>query len=168
MFPKYSKSCEQSKTLKTFSVNKVMKNNIYITLFNILALYYPEGAHFGKAFLLSVLNGKKKLLPLGCVGGFNIPYYSKNKQLTKDDIFKKFVGDENLMAFIPDDPDVKSISREFLLSVLFYASRDKYLSLYEKYKDLEMQRSTTGNRKFIAKISEEMLTNLRNYNPVNI
>ena len=72
------------------------------------------------------------------------------------------------MAFIPDDPDVKSISREFLLSVLFYASRDKYLSLYEKYKDLEMQRSTTGNRKFIAKISEEMLTNLRNYNPVNI
>jgi len=72
------------------------------------------------------------------------------------------------MAFIPDDPDVKSISQEFLLSVLFYAGRDKYLSLYEQYKDLEMQRSTTGKRKFIAKISDEMLINLRNYNPVNI
>ena len=88
--------------------------------------------------------------------------------MTKEDIFKKFVGDENLLVFIPDDPDIKSISREFLLSVLFYASRDKYLSLYEQYKDLELQRSTTGNRKFIAKISEEMLLNLKNYNPVNI
>ena len=72
------------------------------------------------------------MLPLGCVGGFNIPYCGKNKQLTKEDIFKKFVGDENLLAFIPDDPDVKSISTELLLRALFYGSRDKYLSLYEK------------------------------------
>ena len=64
------------------------------------------------------MNGKKKLLPLGCAGGFNIPYYSKNKQLTKDDIFKEFVGDDNLLSYIPDEPDIKSISREFLLSVL--------------------------------------------------
>ena len=165
---KFFRNWGPNKTSKTFSEKKVIKNFIYIIFINYLALYYPEGAHFGKAFLLNVLNGKKKLLPLGCVGGFNIPYYSKNKQLTKEDIFKKFVGDENLLAFIPDDPDIKSISREFLLSVLFYASRDKYLSLYEQYKDLELQRSTTGNRIFIAKISEEMLLNLKNYNPVNI
>ena len=168
MSRKFFRNWGPNKTSKTFSENKVRINYIYIIFINYLALYYPEGAHFGKAFLLNVLNGEKKLLPLGCVGGFNIPYYSKNKQLTKEDIFKKFVGDENLLAFIPDDPDIKSISREFLLSVLFYASRDKYLSLYEQYKDLELQRSTTGNRKFIAKISEEMLLNLKNYNPVNI
>lgn len=130
-------------------------------------MYYPDGAHFGKAFVLNVLSVKKKLLPLGCFGGFNMPYYSKSKKLTKEDIFRKFEGDDNLLAYLPDEPDIKSISRELLLSILFYGDREKYLKLYEEYKDLEMQKSTTGNKKYIAQVSEEMLMHLRNFQPVD-
>lgn len=115
-----------------------------------------------------MLSGRKKLLPLGCFGGFNIPYFSKSKKLTKEDIYKKFIGDENLLLYLPDNPDVKSISRELLLSILFFANREKYLSLYEEYKDLQIQRTTTGNKKYIANITEEMLAHLRNFKPVNM
>ena len=111
---------------------------------------------------------EKKLLPIGCLGGFNFPYFSKNKLLTKEDIFKLFAGDENLLSYLPDNPDVRSLSREFLLSVLFFGARDKYLTLYEKYKDIQFQKTTTGNKKFIAKISDEMLEHLKNFQPVNL
>jgi len=142
---------------------------IYIihNIYNI-ALYFPDGPQFGREFVLLVLSGKKKLLPLGCFGGFNIPYFSKSKKLTKDDIFKKFIGDESLLIYLPDNPDMKSITRELLLSILFYGNRSKYLSLYEEYKELQIQRTTTGNRKYYAKVTEEMLSYLQNFKPINL
>ena len=118
--------------------------------------------------MLGVLSGQKKLLPIGCFGGFNFPYFSKGKALTKDCIFKEFVNDENLLAYLPDNPDIRCISREFLLSILFYGAREKYLKLYEIYKDMQIQKSTTGNKKYIAQISEEMLEHLKNFQPVNL
>ena len=72
-----------------------------------------------------------------------------------------------MLSYLSNKHDIKSISRELLLSKLFYSSRDKYLSSYEQYKDLEMQRLTTGNCNFFARISEEMLANLKNYKPIN-
>jgi len=95
--------------------------------------------------VLLVLSVKKKLLPLGCFGGFNIPYFSKSKKLIKDDIFKKFIGDEQLLSYKPDNLDIKSITWELLLSILFYGNRNKYLSLYEEYKDLQIQKTKAGN-----------------------
>ena len=55
------------------------------------------------------------------------------------------------MAYLPDEPDIRYLSREFLLSVLFFGAREKYLKLYEIYKDIQLQKSMTGNRKFFAK-----------------
>ncbi len=121
--------------IKNFSGSKVyihLSLNILYILF--IALYYLDGYQFGKAFVLGVLNGQKKLLPLGCFGGFNIPYYSKNKKLVKEDIFKEYNGDQNLLSYLPDSPDIKSLSRELLLSILFYADREKYLNLYDNTK----------------------------------
>ena len=111
---------------------------------------------------------KEKITSAWVLWGFNIPYFSKSKKLTKEDIYKKFLGDENLLSYLPDNPDMKSISRELLLSILFFANREKYLALYEIYKDLQIQRTTTGNKKYIAKITEEMLVHLRNFKPVNM
>ena len=65
-------------------------------------------------------------------------------------------------------PDIRSLSREFLLSVLFFGARDKHLTLYEKYKDIEFQKSTTCNKKYIAKISEEMMGHLKNFQSIFI
>ena len=86
------------------------------------------------------------MLPLGCFGGFNIPYYSKNKKLVKEDIFKEFENDQNLLCNLPDSPDKKSLSRELLLNILFYANREKYLNLCEEYKNLQIQRYIMGNK----------------------
>ena len=117
---------------------------------------------------MGVLNGKKKLLLIGCFGGFSFPYYSKEKRLTKEHIYKEFLNDENLMAYLPDNADIRCISREFLLSVLFFGNRQKYLKLYEDYKDIQLQKTTTGSKKFYANITQEMFNHLRNFKPINM
>ena len=97
------------------------------------------------------MNGRKKLMPIGCMGGFSFPYFNKYNKLTKSHIYNEFIGDDNLMAYLPDESDIRYLSREFLLSVLFFCAREKYLKLYEIYKDIQLQKSMTGNRKFFAK-----------------
>ena len=107
-------------------------------------------------------------MPIGCLGGFTFPYYSKDKKLTKEHIFNEFINDQTLLEFLPDNPDIRCLSREFLLSVLFFGARDKYLKLYETYKDIQLQKSTTGNRKFYAKITPQMFEHLKNFKPINM
>ena len=69
---------------------------------------------------------------------------------------------------MPDNVRLTSLTREFLLSVLFYGNRDKYLDLYEEYKDIEIQKSTTGNKKYVANITDEMKDLLAQYNPIDL
>ena len=98
---------------------------------------------------------------------FNFPYYSKEKKLTKEDIFKIFVVD--IISNISDNPDIRCIIREYLLSVLFFSNQEKFLELYEKYKDIQIQKTTTGNKKFYIKIiTNEMLDQLRKFQPINL
>ena len=94
-------------------LQKLPTRSDIINFFREQALYYPKNSHFSKAFLFGVLSGKKKLLPIGCIGGLNIPYYSKDKKLTKEHIYAQFINDENLMSYLPDNPDIRCISREF-------------------------------------------------------
>ena len=136
--------------------------------FITIAKYYPDEKCFNREFLLGVLSGRKKLLPLGCFGGFNLPFYTKNKKLTKEYIFAKFQNDENLLAYLPDNIQLTSITREFLLSVLFYGDRNKYLELYEEYKNIQVQKSTTGNKRFKAIVTNEIIDSLKNYNPIDL
>ena len=51
------------------------------------------------------------------------------------------------MVYLSDNPDIQYLSREFLLSVLYFGSREKHLRLNEEYKDTQLQKSTTGNKK---------------------
>ena len=78
------------------------------------------------------------------------------------------MGNEELLSYLPDNPDMKSINRELLLSILFYGNRAKYLSLYEEYKELQIQLTMIGNKKFIDKVTEEMLQHLHNFKPINM
>ena len=71
-----------------------------------------------------------------------------------------------MLSYLPDNMPLTNISRQFLLSVLFYGNRDKYLELYEEYKNIQVQKSTSSNRKFTAIITDEMRELLKNYNPV--
>lgn len=149
---------------------KIVRSYLYddINFFIYVAQYYPHEKCFGREFLLGVLRGRKKLLPLGCFGGFNLPYYTKNKKMTKEYIFQKFNNDPNLLSYLPDNVQLTSLTREFLLSVLFYGNRDKYLDLYEEYKDIQIQKSTTGNKKYVALVTDEMKDLLGQYNPIDL
>lgn len=69
---------------------------------------------------------------------------------------------------MPDNVRLTSLTHEFLLSVLFYGNRDKYLDLYEEYKDIEIQKSTTGNKKYVAFVTDEMKDLLAQYNPIDL
>ena len=69
---------------------------------------------------------------------------------------------------MPDNVRLTSLTREFLLSVLFYGNRDKYLDLYEESKDIEIQKSTTGNKKYVAIVTNEMKDLLAQYNPIDL
>ena len=101
--------------------------------------------------------------PLGCLGGFNIPYYTKEKILTKEHIFSQFIGDTELKMYIPDNMKLSAITRELLLAILFYIKREKYLSLYSLYKKTKLQRATTGNKIFDIKIDPSHIDKLNNY-----
>ena len=136
---KFLQNYEAKMTLLISSGKTVNIANIYNKIFAWnLAQYYPPQKCFNREFLLGVLRGIKKLLPLGCFGGFKLPYYTKSKRLTKDNIYQKFIGDSELLAYLPDNAPLAYLSREFLLSALFYGNREKYLDLYQQYKEIEL------------------------------
>ena len=79
------------------------------------------------------------------MGGYNIPYFSKSNTLTKSNIIEQFNDDYDLKYYIPDNCNPATVTREFLLSLLFNIKREKYLLLYNKYKRKKIEQSmTTG------------------------
>ena len=72
------------------------------------------------------------------------------------------------MAYLPDNIQLTSITRIFLLSVLFYGDCNKYLELYEEYKNIQVQKSTTGNKRFKAIVTNEIIDSLKNYKLIDL
>ena len=72
------------------------------------------------------------------------------------------------MFYLPDNVSLASETRDFLLSVLFCGNRDKYLDHYQKYKDIEIQKSTTGDKKYAAIVNDEMVDLLKQYNSIDL
>lgn len=46
--------------------------------------------------------------------------------------------------------------------------RDKYLELYEEYKETQIQKSATGNHKYTAIVTSEIKDLLKNYNSIDL
>ena len=55
---------------------------------NIIALYYRDNNHIKKALSIESINWQKKTLLIDCLYSFSFPYYSKEKRLTKEHIYK--------------------------------------------------------------------------------
>lgn len=106
-------------------------------------------------------------MPLGSIGGYSLPYYTKEHILTKQMIFQIFVGDRDLLQYLPSNPKLQTIPREFLLSVLANIKREKYAQLYSKYKEIKSQRSTIGNKIYRAQITNQFFVGLKNFTPIN-
>ena len=101
------------------------------------------------------------------MGGFNLPYYTKDKILTKEHIFAQFVGDEELLKYIPTGVKPSNLTRELLLSILAYIKKEKYLSLYGIYKAAKLQKCTTGNKNYDLKIQNNFADKFKEYISVN-
>ena len=101
------------------------------------------------------------------MGGFNLPYYTKDKILTKEHIFSQFINDEELLKYIPTGVKPSSLTRELLLSILAYIRKEKYLSLYGIYKATKLQKSTTGSKNYDLKIQNNFVDKFREYISVN-
>ena len=63
-------------------------------------------------------------MPLGSIGGYSLPYYTKENILTKAMIFKNFENDATLLQYLPSNPNLKTIPREFLLYILANVRRE--------------------------------------------
>lgn len=83
-------------------------------------------------------------------------------------IFQNFVGDQELMMYLPNNPKLETIPREFLLSVLANVKRAKYAAMYAKYKEIKMQRSTMGKKVYQAQITNEFKAGLQGFHPINL
>ena len=70
-----------------------------------------------------------------------MPYFAKNKLLTKDYIISQFIGDEELLEYLPDKLNCSTVTRDFLLALLFNVKKEKYLQLYNLYKNQQINQT---------------------------
>ena len=59
-----------------------------------------------------------KLVPLGRTGGYSFKYYIKDKKFTKFDIINRLNSINNSSKYLPDDINLSSLSRDFLITVI--------------------------------------------------
>lgn len=160
------------------------ENKVFYILYNkFIGFYYPKFSCFNYSFCLQVLRGEKKvnkyimlllifsnknqLLKLGQVGGYSLPYISKLNILTKKNLIEQFNNDNELSKYIPNNCNPTTITRSFILSLLFNVRRDKYLALYETYKKAKLQQSTTNGKIYEININDEYAKELNDFINVN-
>ena len=81
--------------------------------------YIPKLKGYDATFLLKVMKGEKKCLPVGFQTGFNLNYFRKGKTLNKSYIINKLGNDPKLKDYLPYSVSPMSMSRDFLLTVSF-------------------------------------------------
>ena len=70
-------------------------------------------------------------------------------------IFQLFNSDIELFKYIPSEPNLKTMRRDFLLTILANIRRDKYAKLYAKYKEIQAESSTGSNKIYKAQITKQ-------------
>lgn len=98
-------SLENSKKFLKFFFNK------------ILDWYIPNLKGYDATFLLKVMRGEKRCLPIGFQSGFHLSYFRKGETLNKEYIINKISGNPNFKYYIPDGISPMSLTRDFLLTV---------------------------------------------------
>ena len=97
-----------------------------------------------------------------------MPYYTKENVLTKTKIFENFIGDETLLKYLPNNVNLKTIPRDFLLCVIANVRKEKYAAMYAKYKEVKAQRSTVGKQVYRAQITNEFRNGLNSFTVINL
>ena len=72
------------------------------------------------------------------------------------------------MSYIPDDINISSLTRDFLLSVLMTGSQEKYFSLYKQYKEIMTEKEDKRLQRYVSPISDILKNKLMEYSPVDV
>ena len=83
--------------------------------------------------------------------------------LTKNHIIYQFNNDLELAQYLPDQVSPSSITRSFLLALLYNVKREKYKLLYNIYKEHKKQSSTSNGKIFQIIVGNEFATSLSDY-----
>lgn len=86
---------------------------------NFVDWYLPREVGFDALFMMDVLRGKKKYLPLSVSSGYELPYFRTGDTLTKNYIISKMVNNVAYKDYIPNNVNISRLSRKFLLSVRY-------------------------------------------------
>ena len=97
---------------KNFALENSKPKNIHI-----IDWYLPKEIGFDTSFMIEVLKGKKKYLPLSVSSGYDLAYFRNGDTLTKKYIVAKMINKDAYKDFLPDNIDLNKLSRKFLLSV---------------------------------------------------
>ena len=68
-----------------------------------------------------------------------------------------------MAQYIPDACKPNTVTRSFLLSLLFNVRRDKYLKLYNSYKQAKLEQSTTSGKIYQVEISSEQAAEINKF-----
>ena len=102
-------------------------------------------------------------MKLGQIGGYELPYFSKSKMLTKDHIIQQFIGDEELLQYLPDFVNKATVTREFLLALLFNVTSEKYYYLYSIYKKQKANQSLCNGKIYEVSIKNDYVEKISNF-----
>ena len=81
--------------------------------------FIPYLKGYDATFLLQVMKGEKKCLPVGFQTGFNLNYFRKGETLNKAYIINKIANNQKFIDYLPDNVSPMNLSRDFLLTVSF-------------------------------------------------
>jgi hypothetical protein len=84
---------------------------------DLLGLHFPSYSCFNAEFMLSVLNGKKKLMTLEEFRKVSLPNYTITAMLAKESLLSHCSKHNQIRLYLPDSQNLKSVERDFLLSV---------------------------------------------------
>ena len=68
-----------------------------------------------------------------------------------------FTNDAQLAECLPDHINPSTVTRSFLLSLLFHVKKEKYVSLYNSYKNRMKQSSTKGGKLYNTPLRNPIL-----------
>ena len=112
------KASQILKKLKTYKDRKnfALENSKFHFL--ILDWYMPKETGYDASFMLEVLRGHKKYLPLSVSSDYNLSYFRSGDTLTKRYIIEKINGNNAYSYYLPNGVTFEKLSRKFLLMVI--------------------------------------------------
>ena len=84
--------------------------------------------------------------------------------MTKEHLIEQFNNDTELHKYLPDKVNKSTITRSFLLSLLFNVKKEKYLNLYKLYKQEKANQSFFGGKIYEVNIDKDFANNIYEFN----